>query len=46
MEFKINGEELLRKIVKPANGTTGRIYLPKKWIGHEVAVVLLEKAKK
>lgn len=39
-EFKISGNELVRKEVKPV-GTGGGVYLPKAWIGETVAIVRL-----
>ena len=39
--FTIEGEELMKKKVADG-GTSGRVYVPKKWIGQEVAIVLLE----
>jgi putative transposon-encoded protein len=39
--FTIEGEELIKKKVVD-KGTTGGLYLPKKWVGREVAIVLLE----
>jgi len=38
--FTIEGEELMKKKVTDKR-TTGGLYLPKKWIGREVAIVLL-----
>lgn len=42
--FTIEGEELIKKNVGDG-GTSGRIYVPKKWVGQEVAIVLLGKRK-
>lgn len=42
--FTIDGEELIKKKVAD-RGTTGGLYLPKKWIGREVAIALLEERK-
>ena len=39
--FTIEGEQLIKKRVMD-KGTTGGLYIPKKWIGREVAIVLLE----
>lgn len=41
MEFKVEGREATEKIVKEG-GSSGRIYLPKKWIGRKVVIILLE----
>lgn len=42
MEFKLEGIESREKVVTEA-GTTGKIYLPKSWIGRTVVVVLKEE---
>ena len=39
MEFKVEGIESREKIVAEG-GTSGRIYLPKSWVGKEVIVIL------
>jgi len=39
MEFKVEGVESREKEVAEA-GTSGRIYLPKSWIGKTVVVIL------
>ena len=40
--FTIEGEELIKKKVADG-GTSGRVYVPKKWVGKKVAIVLLEE---
>lgn len=42
MEFIVEGIESREKEVAEA-GTTGRIYLPKSWIGKTVVVILKEE---
>ena len=37
--FTVEGEQLIKKTVADG-GTSGRIYVPKKWIGQEVAIIL------
>ena len=37
-EYKIKGYEIIRKEVKQS-GSSGMVYLPKSWIGEQVAVV-------
>jgi putative transposon-encoded protein len=39
--FTIEGEQLIKKTVSDG-GTSGRTYVPNKWVGREVAIVLLE----
>lgn len=44
MEFKVEGIESREKEVAEA-GTSGRIYLPKSWVGRTVVVILKEQEK-
>ena len=44
MEFKVEGIEAREKIVAEG-GTSGRVYLPKAWVGKEVIVILKEDEK-
>lgn len=39
--FEIKGFEILEKTVK-AQGTSGRVYVPPDWIGHQVAIIRLD----
>lgn len=39
-DFEIEGVEALEKTVV-AQGTSGRVYLPARWIGHRVKIILL-----
>ncbi|TSA57633.1 DUF2080 family transposase-associated protein [bacterium] len=41
MEVKIQGYQIIEKTVK-SSGNSGRIYVPKGWVGKRVKVVLLE----
>jgi len=41
MEVKVQAYQIIEKIVKPS-GNSGRIYVPKDWVGKRVKVVLLE----
>lgn len=41
MEFTTEGIESREKVVAEA-GTSGRIYLPKSWVGRTVVVILKE----
>lgn len=43
MKVEIQGYQVLEKKVKNG-GTSGRIYLPKEWVGKNVKIVLLEPA--
>ena len=41
ISFEVEGVEALEKTVV-AQGTSGRVYLPARWIGHRVKIILLE----
>ena len=41
IEIKIQGYQIIEKTVK-SSGNSGRVYVPKGWIGRKVKVVLLE----
>ena len=41
MEVTIKAYQVLEKFVKPS-GNSGRVYVPKEWIGKRVKVFLLE----
>ena len=43
IDVLIRGYQVLEKKVKIAK-TTGRIYLPREWVGKQVKIVLLEPA--
>lgn len=43
MDITIRGSQIIEKTVKPS-GNSGRVYLPKDWIGKRVKVVLLESS--
>jgi putative transposon-encoded protein len=43
MKVEVQGFQVLEKKVK-ASGGSGRIYVPKEWVGKRVKVVLLESA--
>lgn len=43
MKVEVQGYQILDKKVKGSGkGTSGRVYLPKEWIGRHVKVILLE----
>ncbi len=44
--FNLEGYEIKYKTVGLGNASSGRVNLPKSWVGKEVAVVLLEKLDK
>lgn len=44
MEFKVEGIEAREKVVGDG-GASGRIYVPKSWIGLKIIVILKEKEK-
>ena len=41
MEIKVQGYQIIEKPVK-SSGNSGRVYVPKSWVGKKVKVVLLE----
>ncbi len=44
IEIKAKAFEVIEKIVKPAGGS-GRVYVPKDWVGLKVKVLLLESSE-
>jgi hypothetical protein len=46
MEIKIEAYEVIEKTVARGTNTTGRVYLPKEWIGKRVKVFLMEPLEK
>jgi putative transposon-encoded protein len=42
MRIEVSGYEVIEKKVEDAK-TSGRVYLPKRWVGRHVKVVLLEQ---
>lgn len=41
MEIKVQAYQVIEKTVKAA-GNSGRIYIPKDWVGKRVKILLLE----
>jgi len=41
MEVRVTAYQVIEKTVKPS-GNSGRVYVPKEWIGKKVKVFLLE----
>ena len=41
-EFKVIGYEMLEREVKQS-GNTGRVYLPKNWIGKRIKIIRISK---
>jgi len=41
MEVKATAYEAIEKTVEPS-GNSGRVYVPKKWVGKKVKILLLE----
>jgi putative transposon-encoded protein len=41
MEIKTEAYQVVEKIVK-SGGNSGRVYVPKEWIGKRVSILLLE----
>ncbi|MDV0442358.1 DUF2080 family transposase-associated protein [Methanorbis furvi] len=42
-EIKLSGYAMVEKMVKAGTNTSGRVYVPKSWIGRRVTVVLLDE---
>jgi putative transposon-encoded protein len=40
-KFRVYGEEMLEKEVKPS-GNTGRVYLPPDWVGKHVKIIRID----
>jgi putative transposon-encoded protein len=38
-KYQIEGVQKIVKIVRSQSGQTGRVYVPKEWIGEEVEIV-------
>jgi len=43
MKIEVQGYQILEKKVK-ASGSSGRVYVPREWVGRRVKVILLEPA--
>ncbi|MBE8539408.1 DUF2080 family transposase-associated protein [Geoglobus acetivorans] len=41
IEVKVKGYEVIEKVVK-RSGDSGRVYVPKSWVGKKVKIILLE----
>jgi putative transposon-encoded protein len=41
MEVKLEAYQVIEKVVK-SSGNSGRVYVPKEWIGKRVKVLLME----
>jgi putative transposon-encoded protein len=44
MQVTVDAYQVLEKTVK-ASGNSGRVYVPKEWVGRKVKVMLLEPLK-
>ena len=40
-KFRVYGEEMIEKEVKPS-GNTGRVYLPPDWVGKHVKIIRID----
>jgi putative transposon-encoded protein len=40
--FEVDGYEILTKLAMPA-GTSGRVFVPKRWIGKSVTLIVNEE---
>ena len=40
-KFRVYGEEMIEKEVKPS-GNTGRVYLPPDWVGKNVKIIRID----
>jgi putative transposon-encoded protein len=45
MEVRLEAHQVIEKTVK-SSGNSGRVYVPKEWIGKRVKVLLLESLDK
>lgn len=43
MEIKIKAYQAIEKVVSPGTNTSGRVYVPKEWIGKTVKIFLMEE---
>lgn len=43
MELKVQGYQVIEKEVAIGSKTSGRVYVPKEWIGKKVKIILLEE---
>jgi putative transposon-encoded protein len=43
MEVRLEAHQVIEKIVK-SSGNSGRVYVPKEWIGKRVKVLLLDSS--
>ena len=41
IRFEVWGEEVIQKRVK-TSATSGRVYLPTRWVGHNVKIVRID----
>ncbi|UCD82990.1 MAG: DUF2080 family transposase-associated protein [Desulfobacterales bacterium] len=41
VKFRVFGEEMIEKEVKPS-GNTGRVYLPPDWVGKHVKIIRID----
>jgi len=42
LKFTLDGENMLKKTVSKC-GNGGVVYVPKDWVGHKIAVILLNE---
>jgi len=45
IKITVEGYEVIEKVVKDA-GNSGRVYVPKAWVGKKVKIILLEPLEK
>lgn len=43
MRIELTGYDVVEKIVKAGTNTSGRVYVPKSWIGRRVKVILIDE---
>ena len=42
MKFKIYGEEMIDKKVRPSGSSSGRVYLPPDWVDRHVKIIRVD----
>jgi putative transposon-encoded protein len=43
MEVKVQAYQVIEKVVSAGTNTSGRVYVPKEWIGKKVKIFLVEE---
>ena len=43
MEVRVQAYQVIEKVVSAGTNTSGRVYVPKEWIGKKVKIFLMEE---